>query len=358
MQALLRQKSGPIAWMRRNLFSSWTNTAVTIAVSYLIFLAAVPVLDWLVLDAQWVGSSSQACPNRDAACWPFIWDRIGQFMYGEYPEAQRWRVNLGLALGVVLVAPLLIPRLAAGRKLVFGLFTVYPALAIYLFAGGGPLPVVETQKWGGFFLTVVVSTFVMATSLPMGVLLALGRRSHMPLMSIFCAGWIEFWRSIPVVVVFFFAIILFPLFLPAQLEIDKLLRAAIALAILMSCFLAEAIRGALQGIPEGQAEAAASLGLGYWRTMFHVMIPQAFKVALPQIVSNFIGLFKETTVLLIIGFHDLLGMVQAASSDPRWIGQNVRTTGYFFVACFFWLCCFAISRYGAFLERRLSRGIV
>jgi len=262
-----------------------------------------------------------------------------------------------LTIGVLLAGPLLIPNLPGKRWFVVPLFTMYPALAIWLFAGGGLLPIVETQKWGGFFLTVVVSTFVMATSLPMGILLALGRRSDLPLMSILCAGWIEFWRSIPVVVVFFVAIILFPLFLPTHMEIDKLLRAAIALAILMSCFLAEAIRGALQGIPEGQGEAAASLGLGYWRTMYHVMLPQALKVALPQIVSNFIGLFKETTVLLIIGFHDLLGMVQSASSDPRWIGLNVRTTGYFFVACFFWLCCFAISRYGAFLERRLSRGI-
>jgi len=194
---------------------------------------------------------------------------------------------------------------------------------------------------------------VMITSLPMGILLALGRQSKIPLISVFSAGWIEIWRSIPVVVVLFVSIILFPLFMPADLEIDKLLRASVGLSILMSCFLAEAVRGALQAIPAGQYEASASLGLGYWNMTFHVIIPQAIKVALPQIVSNFIGLFKETTVLLIIGLHDLLGMVQSASSDPQWQGQDIRTTGYFFVACFFWVCCFAISRYGAFLERRM-----
>jgi len=190
----------------------------------------------------------------------------------------------------------------------------------------------------------------------MGVLLALGRRSEMPLISAICAAWIEFWRSIPAVVVLFVAVILFPLFMPVGLEMDLLLRAVTALAISMSCFLAEAMRGALASIPRGQFEASAALGLSYWTAMRHVILPQAFKVAMPQIVSNYIGLFKETTVLLIIGFHDLLGMVQSASSDPRWAGAHIRTTGYVFAACFFWLCCFAISRCGAYVERRLSQG--
>ena len=344
------------AWARRNLFSSWFNTVLTVLLLYVFWVAMVPLIDWLVIDAQWSGRSPDACLNKSAACWPFVWDRFDQFIYGQYPLAERWRVNLGIALGIVLASPLLFPRLPHRKWLITILLTIYPLLAIYLFVGGGGLPVVETQKWGGFFLTIVVSVFVMTTSLPMGILLALGRRSKIPLIKVFCAGWIEIWRSIPVVVVLFVAIILFPLFMPAELEIDKLLRAVVALAILMSCFLAEAIRGALQSIPGGQFEASAALGLGYWDTMRLIMIPQALKTALPQILSNFIGLFKETTVLLIIGFHDLLGMVQSASSDPQWAGQNVRTTGYFFVAFFFWACCFAMSRYGAFLERRLSRG--
>ena len=205
---------------------------------------------------------------------------------------------------------------------------------------------------GRFFLTVITALFVLSTSLPIAVMLALGRCSSIPLVRVCCATWIELWRSVPALVVLFVAIIMFPLFMPEEIEIDKLLRALCALTVLMSCYMAEAIRGALQSIPRGQYEAAEALGLGYWRRTFLVILPQAFPVALPQITSNFIGLFKETTVLLIIGLFDLLGMVQNAASDPTWISPGVSATGYLFVALFFWLFCFSLSRYSAWLERK------
>ena len=342
-------------WASINLFSSPLNILLTLACVCLIIMTGIPLLNWLVIDAYWSGTTPADCPDKTAACWPFIRVRFDQFMYGLYPEAERWRVNLGLGLIILSALPLFIPRFPAKRWLVPALIITWPLIGTVLFLGGhSGLPYVETGKWGGFFLTVITALFVLSTSLPIALLLALGRRSSMPLLRVCCATWIELWRSVPALVVLFIAIIMFPLFMPEQVEINKLLRALGALAILMSCYMAEAIRGALQSIPQGQYEAAEALGLGYWQRTFQVILPQAIPVALPQITSNFIGLFKETTVLLIIGLFDLLGMVQNAASDPTWLSPGVSATGYLFVALFFWLFCFSLSRYSASLERKSS----
>jgi general L-amino acid transport system permease protein len=257
---------------------------------------------------------------------------------------------------VVLAAPLFLRRFQHKALWVLALYPAYGLIGLLLFRGGLGLPVVETSYWGGFFLTLVTAFFVLFTSLPLALLLALGRSSKLPLLRITCATWIELWRSVPALVLLFVAIIMFPLFMPPGIEIDKLLRALLALTVLMSCYLAEAMRGALQAVSRGQYEAAEALGFGYWQKMFLVIIPQALPTALPQITSNFIGLFKETTVLLIIGLFDLLGMVQNAASDPTWLSQGVSATGYVFAALFFWVFCFCLSRYSAALERRARRG--
>ena len=344
-----------LAWLRGNLFSSPLNTLLTLGCVYLIIMVGVPLLNWLVIDAYWLGSTPADCPDKSAACWPFIRARFDQFMYGLYPQAERWRVNLGLGLIILTALPLFIPRFPGKRWVVVCLVITWPLIGALLFLGGyGGLAYVETGSWGGFFLTVITALFVLSTSLPLAVLLALGRRSSSPLIRVCCATWIEFWRSVPALVVLFVAIIMFPLFMPEGLEINKLLRALLALTVLMSCYMAEAIRGALQSIPKGQYEAAEALGLGYWQRTFLVILPQAVPVALPQITSNFIGLFKETTVLLIIGLFDLLGMVQSAASDPAWLSPGVSATGYLFAALFFWLFCFTLSRYSAWLERKAS----
>ena len=343
-------------WLRENLFSSLLNSLLTLACVGLLLAVGAPLLNWLVIDAYWSGTTPADCPDKSAACWPFIRARFDQFMYGLYPEAERWRVNLGLLLLVAITAPLFIPRFPGKRRVAALLAIACPAVGVGLFLGGhGGLAYVETGRWGGFFLTVVTALFVLSTSLPIAMLLALGRRSSIPLLRVCCATWIELWRSVPALVVLFVAIIMFPLFMPAGLETDKLLRALCALTLLMSCYMAEALRGALQSIPQGQYEAAEALGLGYWPRTFTVILPQAIPVALPQITSNFIGLFKETTVLLIIGLFDLLGMVQSAASDPAWLSPGVSATGYLFVALFFWLFCFSLSRYSAWLERDLTR---
>lgn len=349
-----RRAAGVIGWARQRLLSSPANVALSLVCIAIVFIVASAAYDWLFVDAQWRGNGPEACPDKNAICWPFIRARFDQFIYGFYPASERWRANLGIALALALGLPMFVERFRHKGWLALGLAIAYPAIGIVLFHGGYfGLPVVVTSQWGGFFLTVVAAVFVLATSLPLAVLLALGRhRTAPPLVRNLCAIWIETWRSVPVLVLLFVAIVMFPLFMPAGFEVDKLLRALIALTILMSAYLAEAIRGALASIDAGQYEAADALGMSYWQRTRLVILPQALPVALPQITSNFIGLFKETTVLLVIGLYDLLGMVQSAAAAPQWLSIGTSATGYVFAALFFWVFCFSFSRYTAYLERR------
>lgn len=342
-----------LGWVRLNLFSSIFNSALTLISIAIIYFVFLPLFDWFFIDAQWSGSTPQDCPDKSAACWPFIWARLDQFIYGFYPQTERWRINLGVGLAVICSLPVFF-RACPHKGIVVLLLSllVYPLIGIFLFLGGvAGLPYVETSQWGGFFLTMVTAVFVLITSLPLAVLLALARQSTIPLLRIASTSWIELWRSVPALVVLFVAIIMFPLFMPEGWDIDKLLRALLALTILMSVYIAEALRGALLAIPREQYEAADALGLGYWQRTCLVILPQVFPIALPQITSTFIGLFKETTLLLIIGLFDFLGMVQTAIADPGWQSQGVSATAYLFVALFFWIICFGLSRYSAHLER-------
>lgn len=343
-------------WARRNLFASVGSGAVTLLCVTGLFIGSLALGKWLIVDARWLGTSPVDCAGVDGACWPFVWDRLDQFLYGLYPAAERWRVNLGVALAAALLL-LLSNRHVPGRRwLAAGGIPLCVAVATLLFAGGHfGLPRVPTSQWGGFFLTLVVSTFVLGVSLPAGILLALGRLSKIPLVRALCGAWVEFWRAMPAIVLLFVVIIMLPLFTPPGVDVDKLLRALIALALLMSAYLAEVMRGVLQTIPAGQMDAAAALGLGYRATMGSVVLPQALTVAAPQITSQFIGLFKETTLLVVVGFYDLLGMVQTASTDPAWLSASSMATGYLFTALLFWTCCFGMSRYAARLESRRRR---
>ncbi|MDE0680646.1 MAG: amino acid ABC transporter permease [Gammaproteobacteria bacterium] len=351
-----RQRAGLSGWLRRNLFSSWWNAAVSLVLLGLLAMLAVRLFQWLIIDAQWAGSAPSACADTTSLCWPFVRARWPQFLYGLYPSEEVWRVNLGLAAGALLGAALAVRRMPARRWIAAFLLLAYPPLAWWLFRGGtwGLTPV-QTSLWGGFFLTLVVTGSVFWVSLLAGVLLALGRQSRLALVRQACTVWIEFWRAVPVLVLLFVVIIMLPLFLPANIEIDKLGRAMIAFAILMSTYLAEAVRGGLQSLSAGQYEAARALGLNWRQSRLHVVLPQALAVSLPQITSNFIGLFKETTVLLVIGLFDLLGEVQRAASDPQWLGTGTTAAGYIFVAVFFWTACFCLSRASSRLERRITR---
>ncbi|USW96977.1 amino acid ABC transporter permease [Pseudomonas proteolytica] len=346
--------AGVLAWMRSNLFSSWFNTLLTLFAVYLVYLTLPPLLQWALLDANWVGTTQADC-TKDGACWVFVQQRIGQFMYGYYPSELRWRVDLTLWLAVLGAAPLFIKRMP--RKPVYGLgfLVVFPVLAFVLLTGGyWGLEPVETSKWGGLMLTLVIATVGIAGALPLGILLALGRRSNLPAIRVLCVTFIEFWRGVPLITVLFMSSVMLPLFLPEGMNFDKLLRALIGVIMFQSAYVAEVVRGGLQAIPKGQYEAAAAMGLGYWRSTGLVILPQALKLVIPGIVNTLIALFKDTSLVIIIGLIDLLNSVKQAAADPKWLGM--ATEGYVFAALVFWIFCFGMSRYSIHLEHKLDTG--
>jgi len=345
---------GPVAWMRANLFSSWFNTLLTLLALYLVWLVIPPLLSWAFLDANWTGTTREDC-TKAGACWVFIEQRFGQFMYGYYPQELRWRVDLTVWLAVLGAAPLFIPRVP--RKAVYGLsfLVIFPIVAYTLLHGGYlGLENVATSQWGGLMLTLVIATVGIAGALPLGILLALGRRSKMPAVKVVCVTFIEFWRGVPLITVLFMSSVMLPLFLPEGMSFDKLLRALIGVIMFQSAYVAEVVRGGLQAIPKGQYEAASAMGLGYWRSMGLVILPQALKLVIPGIVNTLIALFKDTGLVIIIGLFDLLNSVKQAGADPKWLGM--ATEGYVFAAAVFWIFCFSMSRYSVHLERKLDTG--
>jgi general L-amino acid transport system permease protein len=342
-----------LAWTRANLFGNWSSSLLTLAMLLLFWWVLPPLIDWAIVDATLFAKSKADCA-ADGACWAFIQNRFNSFFYGRYPFGERWRVNLAAVLLVLFTAPALMERLRHRWIAVLALIGVYPVIAGVLLVGGvfGLAPV-DTTLWGGLMLNVVLSFVAIAGSLPLGILLALGRRSTLPLVRYFCVGFIELWRGVPLLTALFMATIMLPLFLPEGVTIDRLVRAALALTLFTSAYMAEVVRGGLQGVPLGQTEAARSLGLGYWRVQILIVLPQALRLVVPAIVNTAIDLFKDTTLVLIVGLFDLLGMVNLALKDSAWLGM--ATEGYAFAAMVFFLCCLAMSLYSRKLERRLAR---
>ncbi|MBC8508618.1 MAG: amino acid ABC transporter permease, partial [Chloroflexi bacterium] len=276
-------------------------------------------------------------------------------MYGFYPDELQWRPNLAGLLLILLMIPLFID--AFNRKWLLGGFIlfVYPFIGYFLIHGGSfGLEIVETNKWGGLMLTLVLSAVGIVASLPIGIVLALGRRSEMPIVKSLSVVYIEFWRGVPLITVLFMSSVMLPLFLPEGTDFDKLLRAMIGIILFQSAYMAEVVRGGLQAIPKGQYEAAEALGLSYWKSMGLIILPQALKLVIPGIVNTFIALFKDTTLVLIIGLFDLLAIIQQANSDSSWLGFD--TEGYIFAASVFWIFCFGMSRYSIALESKLNTG--
>ncbi len=345
---------GALAWLRSNLFSNGFNTLLTLLAAYLVWLIVPPALSWALLDADWSGSTRADC-SGEGACWVFVRERFGQFMYGFFPEGLRWRVNLTVLLAVAGAAPLFIQRMPRKAVYAAGFLLLYPLLAFWLLHGGFfALEEVPTSRWGGLMLTLVIAAVGIAGALPLGILLALGRRSDLPAIRVLCVTFIEFWRGVPLITVLFMSSVMLPLFLPEGLSFDKLVRALIGVILFQSAYIAEVVRGGLQAIPKGQYEAAAAMGLGYWRMMGLVILPQALKLVIPGIVNTFIALFKDTSLVIIIGLFDLLNSIKQATADPAWIGM--ATEGYVFAALLFWMFCFGMSRYSMRLERRLDTG--
>ncbi len=462
------QQQGLIKWCRMNLFSSVVNTLLTLTGLLILWWLIPPFFQWAVVNSCWTGDSREVCDaafaasGKTGACWVFIKVRLGMFMYGFYPEVERWRINfvlLVLALG-------LLPVLAYGifsknlRQAIFGvfglltvfyffgiipaiftaaffflpflldflsarlawlavsldlwhtliklclmllvgaltfflavtfigeghgwastlatvvlllvlffvrnvtvfawrwilLFTIFPLFAFYMLVGNVfSLAHVETHYWGGFFLTLVVASSGMATALPIGILMALGRRSELPVIKVVCVVFIEIARSVPLVSVLFMASVMFPLFLPESVTFNKLLRALVGIAFFYAAYMAEVVRGGLQAIPKGQYEAAKALGWPYWRMMAVVILPQTLRLVIPGLAINFLSLLKDTTLVAVIGLLDLLGIAKASMADAEWLGFTKEA--YVFAGIVFWVFCFAISRYSVRLEKKLHTSL-
>ena len=355
-------RAGAFGWLRANLFSSPFNIALTLVAILLIAWIVPPVVRFLLIDATWSGADRTACipsPARPhpGACWAFIRVWSSYFVYGFYPAGQRWRVDLfflALAFGVGWLLWLRAPRRDIGAVY---FFIVLPILSLILL-GGLPLiglSHVPTNLWGGILVTIVVATIGMVFSLPLGILLALGRRSRVPVVRWLSIMFIEFVRGVPLITVLFMASVMLPLFVPEPLAPDKLVRALIGVAMFASAYMAEVVRGGLVAIPRGQYEAAQALGLSYWRMTALIILPQALRVTLPNIVNVFIALFKDTTLVFIVGIFDFLRTVEVARGDQKWASPVTSLTGYAFAAMFYFICCFAMSRYAQRVEARLAR---
>jgi len=480
--------TGIVGFARERLFNSPLNIMITVIGAILLWLILVPVVRFLFVDAVWTGSDRNACLEANVgrvvgACWPFVQAKFDQFIYGFYPSAERWRVNLTFVLGALLLLPLLIPR-APAKALNSGLFFVaYPVIGFFLLRGGGlkgfavswiadlgsglaqsvldagvrvsengaamangplgrlvvwtgealawlgigigwlvfpfqwlvayldrfssllwadvtattiivsllmffltggfrngwralfgtlamfagiaaviavmgldkgGLPIVDTRSWGGLLVTLVVSVTGIVLSMPVGMALALGRRSTIPLIRLFSIAFIEFWRGVPLITVLFFATYMLPLFLPGNFTVDGLVRVLIGIALFAGAYNAEVIRGGLQAIPRGQPEAASALGLSYWKTTGLIVMPQALRHVIPGLVNSFIALFKDTTLVLIVAIFDLLGQLRASFADPNWATPTTLFTGFAFTGILYFVFCFGMSRYSLFVERRLN----
>ena len=288
-----------------------------------------------------------------AACWAFVKSRLQLFIYGFYPQAERWRVQLSFVLLIFAILPVLYDKLP-GRRHWFWYVVAFPFIAGWLLVGGFGLTPVDTDQFGGIMLAVVIGVTGISFSLPIGILLALGRQSDMPVLRLLCVLFIEFIRGVPLIVLLFVASTMLNYFLPPGTSFALLMRVLIMVTIFSAAYIAEVVRGGLQGIPIGQHEAADALGLTYWKAHRLIILPQALKISIPGIVNTFIGLFKDTTLVLIIGMLDPLGIGRAALADAEWAGLAREV--YLFVAIFFFICCFSMSRYSLYLERKLHTG--
>ncbi|MBN9235334.1 MULTISPECIES: amino acid ABC transporter permease [Phyllobacteriaceae] len=355
------------AWVRKNLFASVGDSILTVIGLFLVAMILPPLINWAFIHAVWSGADRTACATVaqggvqpdgwSGACWAFVNAKFGQFMFGRYPFEERWRPILAAVLFVALLVPLLIPRVPRKGLNAVLLFFVLPIVAFVLLVGNMfGLPHVETPLWGGLLVTLTLSFVGIAVSLPIGILLALGRRSKMPVVKMLCVIFIETIRGVPLITVLFMASVMLPLFLPAGVTFDKFLRALIGVSLFAAAYMAEVVRGGLQAIPKGQYEGADSLGLRYWQKMYFIVLPQALKLVIPGIVNTFIGMFKDTSLVYIISMFDLLGVVRQNFSDANWATPQTPASGLIFAAAVFWLFCFGMSRYSIFMERRLDTG--
>ena len=350
---------GFIGWIRENLLSSTTNIVITVLTIYFLYLIVPPMLNWLFFSAVFEGASRDECravmaeAGSKGACWAFIGQRFELFVYGFYPVEERWRVNLSFILMLAALLPVLFDKFPL-RKQGLWYSLIAPVIICWLLIGGLGLTPVPTDKFGGFMLTLVIGVTGIVGSLPLGIVLALGRQSHLPAVRIVCVAFIEFIRGVPLITLLFVASTMLNYFLPPGTTFDLLLRVLIMVTLFSAAYIAEVVRGGLQAIPKGQIEAADAMGLKYWQSMRLIILPQALKISIPGIVNTFIGLYKDTTLVIIIGLLDPLGVGRASLADTKW--QGLSTEVYVFVAIFFFVSCIAMARYSLYLEKKLHTG--
>jgi general L-amino acid transport system permease protein len=352
-------EAGVLGWLRANLFSSPLNALTTVLIAALAFWLIPPLVAWATYDAIWSAPDGAICrAHQEGACWAFIGRKADYLLYGSYPEAERWRVNITEAIGGVLLLWLLWPN-APRRGWGLALFFVaYPLVAFVLLSGAPALglPRVDTLLWGGVFVTLLTALVGIVFSLPLGVLLALGRRSSLPFVKAASVVFIEVVRGVPFITVLFMANNMLPLFLPPGVEPDRFLRPLVGIVLFAAAYLAEEVRGGLQTLPKGQYEGAMALGFNYRLMMALVVLPQALVLVIPGLVNNVIGLFKDTTLVEIVGVNDFLAALDHAMKDPAWAGPTIFPTGYAFAGMFYFVICYAMSLYSAAMERRLNQG--
>jgi general L-amino acid transport system permease protein len=353
---------GPLAWARTNLFGSVWSTAITLALGYIIVRVLLSLILWGVVNAVWTVpygktgiADTAVCQNVKGigACWAVLTDKYRLILFGRYPYAEQWRPALVVVLFVGLYVVSGMRRFWRKELALIWLVTLV-AVGVLMWGGILGLTEVSEDNWGGLPITLILATFGAAFSFPLAVLVALGRRStKLPAVKMLCVLYVELIRGVPLIAVLFMASVMFPLFMPAGVNVDKLLRAQIAFILFAGAYLAEVVRGGLQALPKGQAEAADALGLSYWKKTGFIILPQALRLVIPPLVNTFIGFFKDTSLVLIIGLFDLLTMGKVALSDPPW--QSFSTEVYVGLAVIYIAFCFAMSRYSRSLERDLNR---
>jgi len=357
MSASLAPPAGPsqaarIGAFLRACFAGPLNSAITLACLVVLYYAAPPIWDWAVGRATWSGTAAQ-CREAGGACWAFIREKFWFSIFGLYPYEQRWRPATMLSILVIMVLAST-QRRCWGRWLLVGWAVAAPAMLVLMAGGVFGLEPVATRLWGGLSITGIIAVYGLALGYPLAILLALGRRSELTLLRWFSTAVIECVRGVPLISLLFMAAIMLPLFLPQGVTLDRLARVLVAYTLFTAAYMAEVVRGGLQAMPRGQYEAAEAIGLSYWQKMRLIILPQALTITIPSQVNTFIGLFKDTTLVVVIGVFDFFTTLRAALGDSQWLG--FATEAYVFAAGVYFVLCFAMSRYSMHLERTLQPG--
>jgi len=343
---------GVLGWLHSNLFNTWYNSLLTVVILLMLWQLLPPLFGWAFVDSVW-NSPAEACRDIEGACWSVIPQNISFIVFGFFPDGHQWRPGIAMLMLLALVIFSKDSRHWKKSLAVYWLVGLV-TMGILMYGGLFGMLVVDTDQWSGLPLTFMLALFGMVAGYPLGVLLALGRRSRMPAIKTLCVVYIEMIRGVPLISLLFMSSVMFPLFLPEGVTFDKVLRAQVAIILFTAAYIAEVVRGGLQAMPRGQFEAAESLGLNYNQTMRLIILPQALKIVIPPSQGILLSTFKDTSLVVIIALYDVLKTTKVTLSNPKWTGFS--TEAYIFLAVFYFICCYAMSNYSRKLEKALHTG--